>query len=330
MSAPARPRPEWRTVDGIVLLDKPAGLSSNQALQRVRRVFRARKAGHTGSLDPLATGVLPLCFGQATKVAGLLLDADKTYRATLALGRRTATGDREGEVLERLPVPPLDAAAVEAVLARFRGASEQVPPMYSALKRDGQALYALARRGIEVERAPRPVRIAALALVKLDPDSLEFEVTCSKGTYIRTLGEDIARALGTVGHLSRLRRTAVGGPLAGRSPHALEAIEALAGNERALDALLLPVDCALAELPAVTLDAARSAAFRHGQTVRAVARACARVRVYDESDAFIGVGTADPAGAQVAPERLMGAAPGSSADAAARSVAAGAEPADAE
>jgi tRNA pseudouridine55 synthase len=305
MSAPARPRREWRTVDGILLLDKPEGLSSNQALQRVRRLYRARKAGHTGSLDPLASGVLPLCFGQATKVAGLLLEADKTYRAALALGSRTTTADREGEILERLPVPPLDTAGVEAALARFLGASEQIPPMYSALKREGQALYALARRGIEVERAPRPVRIEALRLTALRPDGLEFEVVCSKGTYVRTLGEDIARALGTIGHLAALRRIAVGGAFARATTHALASLEALQGDERALDTLLLPVDAALESLPAVVLGAEEAGRFRHGQSVQAAAPASLRVRLYGPDGAFLGVGESDGSGHSVRPLRLM-------------------------
>ncbi len=305
MSASPRPRAAWRTVDGIVLLDKPQGLSSNQALQRVRRIFRARKAGHTGSLDPLATGVLPLCFGQATKVAGFLLDADKTYRAVLSLGARTATGDREGEVVERVTVPALERAAVEAVLGRFLGASEQVPPMYSALKRDGEALYTLARRGIEVERAPRPVRIGALTLRELAADQLEFEVTCSKGTYVRTLGEDLARALGTVGHLAALRRISVGGAFAAATPHPLAALEGLEGDEAALDALLLPLDAALAGYPAVTLGASEVTRFRHGQTVGVKATPAARVRLYAPGGTFLGIGESDAAGCSVRPVRLM-------------------------
>jgi tRNA pseudouridine55 synthase len=305
MSAPARPRPEWRTVDGILLLDKPEGLSSNQALQQARRLYRARKAGHTGSLDPLASGVLPLCFGQATKVAGFLLDADKTYRATLALGRRTTTGDREGEVAARAPVPALEAQAVATVLERFRGASEQIPPMYSALKRDGEALYALARRGLVVERAPRPVRIEAIALVALGADELTFDVTCSKGTYVRTLGEDIAAALGTVGHLAALRRTSVGGALAGRACHPLAALESLRGAESALDALLLPLDAALGEFSALTLTAAEAAGVRHGQSVAIAAPPAARLRLYGPDGAFLGIGESDAAGAGVRPLRLM-------------------------
>jgi tRNA pseudouridine55 synthase len=305
MNMAARPRPAWRTVDGIVLLDKPEGLSSNQALQRVRRLFRARKAGHTGSLDPLATGVLPLCFGQATKVAGFLLDADKTYRAVVALGVRTSTGDREGEAVERVAVPTLDRATVEAVFERFLGASEQVPPMYSALKRDGEALYSLARRGIEVERAPRPVRIEALSLRELTTDELEFEVTCSKGTYVRTLGEDLARALGSVGHLKALRRTSVGGAFAGAVPHTLAALEGLADDEAALDGLLLPVDSALHGYPQVTLGAGEVSRFRHGQTVGVAVVPATQVRLYAPDGVFLGIGASDAAGCSVRPVRLM-------------------------
>ena len=307
---PARPRVEWRTVDGILLLDKPLGLSSNQALQRARRLYRAAKAGHTGSLDPLATGVLPLCFGQATKVAGLLLDSDKTYRARLALGRRTDTGDREGAVVETRPVPPLDRAEVVAILARFVGELEQVPPMYSALKRDGEALYALARRGIEVERAPRRIRIARLELGQLDAAMLEFSVTCSKGTYIRTLGEDLAAALGACGHLEALERTEVGA-FAGATVHSFEQLERLAPDEGALDALLRPVDSALAGYPAVALAGEQADRFRHGQPVAISAggsgglAARAEVRVYADGGRFLGLGAIDEGAGAVRATRLM-------------------------
>jgi len=305
MSAPARPRRERRTVDGILLLDKPEGLSSNQVLQRVRRLYGAEKAGHTGSLDPLASGVLPLCFGQATKVAGLLLDADKTYATRVALGRRTATGDREGEVVETAPVPALDRTTIETALAQFRGRTEQVPPMYSALKKGGQALYALARQGVTVERAPRPILITRLALTAFGADWLELEITCSKGTYIRTLGEDIARALGTVGHLATLRRTGFGGALNRYPSHALVTLEARAGDPEALNALLLPVDAALEDLPAMTLDAARAARFRHGQEVAGAAPAGLHVRVYATPNVFLGLGEAARDGSSVRPLRLM-------------------------
>ncbi|MEI8298776.1 MAG: tRNA pseudouridine(55) synthase TruB [Pseudomonadota bacterium] len=306
MTSPAtRSRREWRTVDGIVLLDKPLGMTSNQALQRVRRIYNARKAGHTGSLDPLATGVLPLCFGQATKVAGLMLDADKRYQATVALGARTATGDREGAVVERRPVPSLDADQVAAVLAGFLGASTQIPPMYSALKRDGQALYALARQGIEVERPPRAIRIIAIELLSLGPEALEFDVTCSKGTYVRTLGEDIAAALGTTGHLSALRRTDVGGALSRLPAYTFEALEALADDLPALDALLLPPDTVLGALPAITLSIAATASYLHGRVVEAGSTLEGQVRVYAADGGFLGVAESEAATGRIRPLRLM-------------------------
>lgn len=199
-----------RRVDGILLLDKPEGMTSNRALQRVKHLFAARKAGHTGSLDPLATGLLPLCFGEATKVSGFLLEADKRYRVTCRLGITTTTGDREGEPLQRRPVPVLDDAAITAVLQRFIGRIEQVPPMYSALKHKGERLYHLARQGIEVERAPRAVTIHDLVLLARGEEELELEVHCSKGTYVRTLCEDIGEALGCGAHVTALRRTALG------------------------------------------------------------------------------------------------------------------------
>ena len=213
-----------RDVDGIVLLDKPEGISSNAALQRVRRAFQARKAGHTGSLDPLASGLLPICLGQATKACALLLDADKTYRFRLALGRSTATGDREGETIDTAPVTAIDEAAIRSQAAAFLGESMQVPPMYSALKHEGQRLYRLARAGVEVERAPRRVRIERLELQASGTDWLDFEVACSKGTYVRSLAEDLARAFGTVGHVATLRRIGLG-PFNGLPMHTLDRVE---------------------------------------------------------------------------------------------------------
>jgi tRNA pseudouridine55 synthase len=301
----ARPRVGWRDVDGILLLDKEVGLSSNQALQRARHLYRARKAGHTGSLDPLASGVLPLCFGQATKFAGHLLNADKTYRATVALGARTRTGDREGEIVERRAIPALEPAGVEQVLERFRGELLQVPPMYSALKRDGEPLYALARRGASVERPPRRIAIHRLVLLALAKESLELEVSCSKGTYIRTLGEDIAQALGTCGHLAALRRTAVGS-FTGRPSATLGELAALDGRLAALDAHLLPVDAALGELPRTALDASATALLRHGQAVRFEAEpAGTRIRAYDAAGTFLGLGVVAPDGGALVPLRLM-------------------------
>ncbi|MBP6514022.1 MAG: tRNA pseudouridine(55) synthase TruB [Steroidobacteraceae bacterium] len=300
-----RPRVAWRDVDGILLLDKPLGLSSNEALQRVRRILRAAKAGHTGSLDPLASGLLPLCFGQATKISGMLLDADKHYRVRARLGERTASGDREGEVVERLPVPTLDPGALEAGLARFRGPIRQVPPMYSALKHDGERLYVLARQGVEVEREAREVTIHSLELVGRDGDELELEVGCSKGTYIRTLVEDLARAWGTCGHVTMLRRTELG-PFTGLPMHTLEALEtAEAAGEEALAALLLAPDVAVADWPAVHLREAEVSYLLQGQGVFVAGPPGARVRMYGPGDRFLGVGQMTPEGRRLAPVRLM-------------------------
>jgi len=303
MTAPAgRARTVWRRVDGILLLDKPLGLTSNRALQIVRRLLRAEKAGHTGSLDPLASGILPLCFGEATKVAGLLLDADKRYVACLALGQQTDTGDREGAVIQTAAVPPLDETTVRAVCARFVGDTTQIPPMYSALKRDGEALYTLARRGEVVEREPRAVRIAELNVLRWSQEELVFDVRCSKGTYVRTLGEDIAKALGTVGHLSALRRTDVGEVFAAHPVHTLDALEAMAGREAELDALLLPADVALGHWPAVHLDAMTESRFMHGQSV-AVDAIPGPVKVYGASGRFLGLGEGE--NGILSPKRLF-------------------------
>jgi tRNA pseudouridine55 synthase len=293
-----------REVDGIVLFDKPEGMSSNAALQRVRRAFAARKAGHTGSLDPLASGLLPVCLGQATKASGLLLDADKTYRFRVALGRGTSTGDREGETVEVAPVPELDEASVRRKAEAFLGGSLQVPPMYSALKHEGERLYRLARKGVEVERAPRRIFIRSLELKASGPEWLEFEVACSKGTYVRSLAEDLARALGTVGHVVTLRRTGLG-PFAGRPLHTLDAIEHAAALGSGLDAMLLPVDEALPGLPAVQLDAAGHASVLQGRSVAAQGPGASRVRMYGIGGRFLGVGRMSTEGARLAPERLM-------------------------
>lgn len=301
---PRAPRPPCRDVDGIVLLDKPEGMSSNAALQRVRRAFNARKAGHTGSLDPLASGLLPVCLGQATKACGLLLDADKTYRFRVALGRSTTTGDREGETVDTQPVPPLDAAALRAVAVKFLGESEQVPPMYSALKHDGERLYRLARAGLEVERAPRRIFIHRLELLGTQPDAAEFEVTCSKGTYVRSLAEDLSRALGTVGHVASLRRTSLG-PFTGTRMVPLEAVERAAADGSGLEAMLLPVDEALPALPAVLLGEVEQASILQGRPVPAVGPGASRVRMYGVNGRFLGVGRMSEEGARVAPERIM-------------------------
>jgi tRNA pseudouridine55 synthase len=256
-------------VVGILLLDKPLGLSSNQALQRVRRLFGGVSAGHTGSLDPLATGMLPICLGEATKVAGLLLGGRKAYEADIALGRRTSTGDTEGEIVEERAVPELPGAFVEERLATHIGTSQQRPPMHSAIHVGGVRLYELARRGIEVERPARPIEIYAIELLGLEPARLTVRVVCSTGTYVRTLAEAIAESLGTVGHVTRLQRLWVE-PFAGEPMHTLESLgRAAAGGPEALAALVLPIERSLAGLMQIRLDADAARRLAHGQKVPA-------------------------------------------------------------
>ena len=291
MNAPRREegRPKRRQLDGVLLLDKPLGLSSNHALQAVRRLFNAEKAGHTGTLDPLATGLLPLCFGEATKFSGELLNADKRYVATVQLGVTTATADAEGVVLETRPVAAT-RSDVKAALEAFVGEIEQVPPMYSALKRDGKPLYEYARAGIELERASRHVSIHELQLVEADDCLADgrfiFEVRCSKGTYVRTLAADIGERLGCGAHLAALRRTGIGA-LDIVQAHSMATLEALTPEAR--DALLLPPDSLLTGLAEVRLDAADATRLRHGQAVRWAGEEGARLRVYDAEHRFIGV-----------------------------------------
>lgn len=291
-------------MDGILLLDKPEGLSSNQALQRVRRAFGAAKAGHTGSLDPLATGMLPCCLGEATKVAGYLLGARKAYQASVRLGASTTTGDREGEVLERTPVPCLDRAAVEAACARFVGRILQRPPAYSALKRGGVPLYRLARRGEPVEVEPRPVEIHAITVLGLERDRIDLDVVCGPGTYIRSLAVDLGAALGCAAHLEALRRSWVD-PFAGRAMHALAEVEALTASGRAaLDGLLLPVAEGLASWPRLALDAAGARRFRQGQTLAIGATIAEAIRVDGPDGSLLGVGRVDAAG-RLRPVRVI-------------------------
>ncbi|KVE26091.1 tRNA pseudouridine synthase B [Burkholderia singularis] len=301
-----RPRIARRALDGVLLLDKPVGLSSNDALMRAKRLYLAKKAGHTGTLDPLASGLLPLCFGEATKFSQDLLDADKTYEATMRLGVRTATGDAEGEVLETRDVrcAPAD---VEAVLARFVGDIVQVPPMYSALKRDGKPLYEYARAGQTVEREGRAVSIRALDMLSCTLPDVTFRVTCSKGTYVRTLAEDLGGALGCGAHLTMLRRTAVGA-LTLEHAVTLDALANATQHER--DAWLRPVDALLSTFPRVKLDAALAERFVHGQRLPLAELAArpdigdgARVRVYDGDDRLLGVARA--AHGVLAPQRLV-------------------------
>jgi tRNA pseudouridine55 synthase len=300
----ARPPKKPRDlVDGVLLLDKPVGLSSNDALIRAKRVLNAKKAGHTGTLDPFATGLLPLCFGEATKFSQDLLEADKTYEATVHLGIKTTTGDTEGEAIETLPVD-VTLDQIEAALARFRGPILQVPPMYSALKRDGKALYEYAREGITLERAARPVTIHALELLGYEAPMLRIRVTCSKGTYVRVLGEDIGAALGCGAHLNALRRTQVGA-LTAESMLTLEALQAHAAPLT----LLAPVDALLATFPALTLTAELAKRFLNGQRLALGKEAVSvpaqqgRVRVYHDGKLL---GTANlQEYAVLAPERLI-------------------------
>lgn len=299
MNAP-RTRVQRRPVHGVLLLDKPLGLSSNQALQKAKWLLRAEKAGHTGTLDPLATGVLPLCFGAATKFSQLHLDADKTYVATARLGIRTATGDAEGEVIAERPVQVAaeDLARAEAL---FTGPIRQVPPMHSALKKDGKALYEYAREGIEVERAPRDVVIHALKIAQTAADAIRIEASVSKGTYIRTLGEDIGEALGCGAHLSSLRRTATGGFTQAQCI-TLEALEAMDEDERL--ARLLPAECLVEGHTFVTLGSEDAGRFLSGLRRRGPWADAARVAVFGESPpAFLG--TAHVAAHELIPGRLL-------------------------
>ncbi len=301
--APA-PRVAWETVDGIVLLDKPAGLTSNAALQRARRLFRARKAGHTGSLDPLATGMLPLCFGEATKFAGHLLDADKEYRVRLRFGVQTDTADADGRVVAEADRREVPAGDLTACLDRFRGEIDQVPPMYSALKSGGQRLHALARAGREVVRAPRRVRILGLEVVAADPATPTLWVRCSKGTYIRALVEDIAAALGTLAHVVELRRLAVA-PFPPAGMVTLEALQSAAATGE-LGRYLLPVDAGLVAWPRVELAEDLAGRLLAGRPVTAPGGACGPVRVYGPGDRFLGVADAGADGL-VTPRRLRAA-----------------------
>ncbi|HZT05337.1 MAG TPA: tRNA pseudouridine(55) synthase TruB [Steroidobacteraceae bacterium] len=287
---------------GILLLDKPAGTSSNAALQRVRRLLGGCKAGHAGSLDPLATGMLPLCLGEATKIAGEILSSRKRYRFTVTLGTRTATADREGPVIEQAPVPDRWQEGLEAALQGFLGRSHQIPPMYSALKRDGRPLYELARAGVTVERAPREIEIFALEPVSLSEDSAELDVLCSKGTYVRTLAEDIAQALGTCGHVTALRRSWVE-PFEREPMQPLEALTRAC--EEGAEPRLLPADQPLGHLPAVPLEAWQADRIGHGQEVVLVrSHAPGRVRLYDAAGKFLGIGESDGRGL-VRPRRLF-------------------------
>lgn len=297
---------------GVLLLDKPRGISSNAALQKAKHLFRAKKAGHTGSLDPLATGMLPICFGEATKMSTYLLASDKSYRTIAKLGVITDSGDSDGTVIETRELLPFTREQVEAELGKLRGPIEQVPPMYSALKHQGQRLYKLARQGIEVERKARPVTIHELQLQALDADSVTLAVSCSKGTYIRTLVEDLGQSLGCGAHISMLRRTGVD-PYSHLPMLTLEELEEIQQNsgETALDQCLLPLDSALDHLPGVTLDSAEAGFFRNGGRISvdpgrvdAHTGQLASVRVY-AGRVFIGIAEMDATTDPVAGKPLI-------------------------
>lgn len=303
MSKPRRPK---RPVDGILLLDKPAGMTSNKALQEVKHLMQAEKAGHTGSLDPLATGLLPICLGEASKFSQYLLDADKVYRARMRLGQKTTTADAEGEIIAEAPVPVLDAAAIEAVLARFRGDISQVPSMYSALKKDGRPLYELARKGLEVERAARPVSIYWLELLAAEAESWDIEVACSKGTYVRNLVEDIGDAIGCGAHVSALRRLDVG-PFRQEQMVSLDAVRAAvaAGGPAGADSLLLPAWAGLEGLPQVEISETAAYYLLQGQPVRVPSAPTeGLVLAFEAGGRFLGLTEVADDG-RLAPKRLI-------------------------
>lgn len=267
-----------RRIHGVFLLNKPLGLSSNTALQKVRRLFRAEKAGHTGALDPLATGLLPICLGEATKFSHYLLDSVKRYQTTVQLGITTATGDAEGDVIATHTVPPLTFDDIECVLNRFRGDIEQIPPMYSALKRNGRPLYELARQGIDIERIARPISILKLQLLSFTDSTITLDVTCSKGTYIRVLGEDIGEVLGCGGHLIELHRTATG-HFELIPEYTLEYLESLTEVQR--EELLLPVFESISYFPKVQIPEGRSSHFSNGLESNIEHKAESQVLVFD-------------------------------------------------
>ena len=289
----------WRPLDGVILFDKPLELSSNTALQKVRRLYQAEKAGHTGTLDPLASGLLPICFGEATKFSMGLLEADKTYKTTIRLGQTTTTGDAEGEVIETRPVE-VNEVQVQEVLQRFTGAIKQLPPMHSALKHQGKPLYEYIRKGETIERDLREVFIHDLRMERLEENELEIVVRCSKGTYVRTLGEDIGQALGCGGHLIALRRTAIA-HFNLQSAYTLPQLEAMDDQQR--DAIILPLDCMLQDFPALELDNTELQRMAQGQRLgKSLGLQDGKIRLYS-SGKFVGVG--ELLGTRLAPSRLL-------------------------
>ena len=304
MGRPAR-RPRGRAVNGILVLDKPVGMGSNEVLQRVKRLYRARKAGHTGSLDRLASGLLPICFGEATKLSGHLLNADKHYVATFRLGVTTSTGDAEGEVVSRRAVPAFPASQIERAVARFRGEIEQIPPMHSALKHKGKRLYQLAHEGIVVERQPRPVTIRRFDVLHAEGERMEVEILCSKGTYIRTLAEDLGTVLGCGASVAALRRVGAG-PFTAGDMLDLATIESLASEgPGVLDASLRPMEAAVSQWPRVQLPEGVAFYLRKGQPVLVPHSPTEGwVRIHSERAGFIGIGEVLDDG-RIAPRRLF-------------------------
>lgn len=290
-----------RQVSGVLLLDKPHGITSNAALQQAKRLYQAAKAGHTGNLDPIATGMLPLCFGEATKFSQFLLDANKTYQAVFTLGQTTNTGDAEGEVISRHPVKVTRTQA-EAVLKQFVGTIDQVPPMHSAIKFQGRALYTYARSGVEIKREARKVTIYRLTLDAFEGDAMRVTVECSKGTYIRVLAEDIGRALGCGAFMQALRRVRIGKFDIGQAL-TLQQVESMSLVER--DSVLLPVDCLVEDMPRIVLDVDSAYYVRQGQSVwLPKQKDTGPVRLYDAKQAFIGLGEIGLDG-KIAPKRLV-------------------------
>lgn len=300
-----RRRNRGRSINGIVILDKATGLSSNAALQQVKKLYEANKAGHTGSLDPLATGVLPLCLGEATKVSQFLLDSDKRYRTKIKLGERTDSGDKTGTVIQSITDFSVSEAGIEKELDAFRGEIEQLPPMHSALKVDGVPLYKMARKGIKIGREKRKVTIYEINLLNIAEDIIELDITCSKGTYIRTIADDLGQALGCGANIIELRRTQAGV----FREEDCKGVEALAelkvqGGLEVIDEQLIPMDQAIAELPEVNLPSVTASHLKNGQAV--VVRHLPEeglVRLYEEEQ-FIGIGCIDDDG-KVAPRRLI-------------------------
>ncbi|MEJ2452904.1 MAG: tRNA pseudouridine(55) synthase TruB [Candidatus Thiodiazotropha sp.] len=301
-----RRRNRGRNISGVLLLDKPIGMTSNKALQEVKFLFKAAKAGHTGSLDPLATGLLPICFGEATKLSAFLLDADKHYRVRVKLGETTTTADAEGEVVETADPSGVCEDDVRAVLGEFLGEQQQLPPMYSAIKHQGERLYKLARQGVEVEREPRTIHIHALELLSFTLPEFEVDVHCSKGTYVRTLAEDIGKRLGCGAHVVGLRRTGVG-PYDDQSMVTLEQVQSAFADKRfqEMDDWLLPLESALAEWPELKLTPDAAFYMQQGQPILVPnAPTSGWVRLYANQTDFLGVGQILDDG-RVAPKRLM-------------------------